>query len=349
MKNKTKHLYIHIPYCKDICHYCDFYRFKSNDQIKMNQYIKRIIQEIKKTESTFDSIYIGGGTPNYLSTKTLKQLLLSLQKNLNKKTEFTIECNPELISEEQVKLFVENKVNRISLGVQTLNEKILILLNRKHKNIDVIKALDLFKKYKLNNISCDFIYNLPLMRKQDVIDVIEFIQKHQIKHISWYALELKENSFLNQSKYKLDKDLEYDFSDQIILELNKIKLTRYEISNWCKYKKYQSKHNLCYWKLNNWKGIGNGAYGFENNNYYLIKSSQNKFIKENNIWDLNEILLNKLIMGLRIVEGISLKNKINKQAYLKYFETIKDETIVENEKLKAKDIDNLNELLLKLI
>lgn len=228
----VKHLYIHIPFCSLICTYCDFYRLPINDPIIHQKYLRQIRKEIQKTPNNrYSTIYIGGGTPNLLEPKLLDYLLKPLSLQLAKKYEFTIEANPEFINQTQINIFKKNKVNRISLGVQTTNDLILKLLKRSHDFAMVKKAICLLQKNNFTNISLDFIYNLPLLTNKDLMDSFDFIAKYQIKHISYYALEIKKGSILKQKKYKIDLQKEEEQLQIVKENLAKLGFYRYEIAN----------------------------------------------------------------------------------------------------------------------
>lgn len=342
---ETKHLYIHIPFCKSICTYCNFYRTEEKNKKKIDAYVKKITSQINVLENIFSTIYIGGGTPNYLDNKNLALLLSSLQKNINNITEFTIECNPELVTNEQANILAKYKINRVSLGVQSLNNATLELLNRTHNDNDAHKAIDILYKNNIKNVSCDFIYNLPNMTLEDLDNIFNFIVIKNIKHISFYSLEVKENSKLAYIKYKIDSDKEDEFFEEIKKRFNEIKYQRYEISSWCINNKFISQHNLAYWELKNWKAIGDGSYGFENDNYYFNKPEVSTFEK----WSKKEIYENILIMGLRLSKGIDIKIDRNYCAYNYFKDKINDQININNGFVSAKNIDFLHDLLIKII
>lgn len=350
MENKTKHLYIHIPFCKYICTYCDFVRKVPKNQSEVEIYINKIIDEINQLNNIFETVYIGGGTPNYLNDYLLDKLLYSLQKNINDKTEFTIECNPDFINQNQIEILTKNKINRISLGVQTTNLQILKLINRRHTLDDCINAIKLLQQNNITNISCDFIYNLPLLKNSDLDDAIKFCLDNQIKHISFYALEIKEGSILKKKNHQIDLDNEENQLLYLIEKLNKTNYQRYEVSNWSLNNQFKSQHNLAYWLLKDWKSIGYGGYGLEERNYYHIVGDYNNFYKENNILDNKEYYLYILMMGLRLIDGINLSILDNNLAYQYYKEKI-DHSLVEikNNQLKLKNINLLDNLLINLI
>lgn len=345
---KPKSLYIHIPFCRNICTYCDFKRdiYQKNDA---SNYIANLVKQLKGIKHSLETIYIGGGTPNCLDNFDLKLILEQLNNNCTSSTEFTIELNPEFVNLEQINLLKQYNVNRISLGVQSLNDSILKKIGRIHNKAVIISAIELLNKH-FDNISCDFIYNLPQMSENDIDDIVNFINKYQIKHLSFYALEIKDNALLNKMKYQIDIDEEANQMESLQAKLNlKTKLRRYEISNWSIGEKFFSKHNLGYWKMDQWYGIGNGATGFYQN-CYLTADGQN-FDYHYSIRRINqrEYYQDIIIMGLRLIEGLDMNNIIQKNAF-EYFKIELEEFLVkENNFLKIEKIDLLNEVLLKII
>ncbi|MDE6429138.1 MAG: radical SAM protein, partial [Malacoplasma sp.] len=313
-------------------------------------YIEKIIKEIKKDFNIYKTIYIGGGTPNFLDDINLNNFLFSLKKNVDKDCEYTIECNPEFITQNQIDIFIKNKINRISIGIQSTNDNILKLLKRTHDFKIAIEAIKLLQKNKITNISCDFIYNLPLLKEKDILNVFQFIKDFKIPHVSFYSLELKKGSILTKQNYKIDIDEEENQLEIVKREFKKLNYIRYEISNWAKENQYFSKHNLAYWNLCEWKGIGISSYGFEKGIYYKIDGTILDWIKKEEKWNQKEINENVFLLGLRKTEGINLNIKRNHQAfnYLKN-KLNKNLLVIENNHIKAKNIDLLNEILIDII
>lgn len=348
--SKANHLYIHLPFCKSICYYCDFCRF-ANCENKIDEYINKVILEIKNNveNKKLKSIYIGGGTPNFLKNEQLEKLFIYLQKYISPTTEFTIECNPEFINKQQIDLFAKYKINRVSLGVQILNDDILKKMNRHHKSIDCINAIKTIQN-KIKNISCDFIYGFNSTTFTDLDNDLKFIIKYKIPHVSFYSLEIKEGSILNKNNYQLNDNLISDQLEYLENKLNKTSYKRYEVSNWCIDKKYQSVHNKAYWNSNDWIGIGLGAWGLENRFYYENKGNIDSWKKIGKTLNDKNYYFQVISMGLRMCEGINLKNKLSNDAYLFFKKKIDYSLItISNNWLKAKNINLLNEILIKLI
>ncbi|MDR1234917.1 MAG: radical SAM protein [Mycoplasmataceae bacterium] len=340
MSWRVKHLYIHIPFCKSVCTYCDFVRFVS-DETNIKKYIDKIIKEIKTKcrPNQFETIYIGGGTPNYLNNKTLNHLLGNLNKYLQaKKYEFTIECNPEHLTYEQALVLKKNKINRVSLGVQTVNNNILIKYKRQHTFNNVKLAITNLHKANINNISCDLIYGFNELTNKDIKQAVQFIMNECIRHVSWYALELKNNSILNNQKYQLNDTLIEKQLAYVIKCMNDIKYQRYEVSSWSINKKYQSMHNKAYWLSNDWKAIGLGACGFENKVYYENIGNIKEWKPKKTIYTKQDYYFQIMLMGLRLKEGLNLNRKMHKDAYLFYKDKLEYVHITNNHLIS----DNLN-------
>ena len=351
MKNKVDSLYIHIPFCKSICTYCDFVRKVAKCQKEEDDYIDKICNQInEECKGKFKTIYIGGGTPNSLSQNNLNLLLATCKKFIAKDCEFTIECNPEFINQDQVDIFKKFGVNRISLGVQTLNEKVNKIFNRKHTNKDIINAIELLRKNKIENISLDFIYGYHLIKQEDIENNLKFIINNKIPHCSFYSLEIKENSVLAKQKYQLDDEIidqEFKF---IIDMMKKYKYQRYEISNWCIDKKHQCQHNLAYWNTNDWKAIGLGAYGLENRNYYYYSGNTTNLKKINTKYNDKDYYFQVIMMGFRLIKGLDLKNPIHLKAFNFYKDKIDSKLItVTKDNVKVKNVNKLDDILISLI
>ncbi|MDE5599638.1 MAG: radical SAM family heme chaperone HemW [Ureaplasma sp.] len=345
----TRHLYIHIPFCASICWFCDFKREINTNKNLHKNYLDKIIETLNKecVYKQFKTIYIGGGTPNLLEDNLLNYLLSNLKDYLDNDYEFSIECNPEFITQSQLDILKSNKVNRISLGVQTFNDDILKAMHRTHTSQTAINAIELIKKNNFKNFSCDFIYNYPNMSISDLNKTFNYIKELKIPHVSFYALEIKDNAILNKFKYKLDleqEELQLIFINKMF---KKLKYKRYEISNWCVNKSYCSKHNLAYWDYSDWKAIGLGAVGLENKENYEFKNKVDNWIKNINLLDDNTYYLNVLIMGLRKSQGIDLSIERNKKAFKMYKEKLMNYKIVNNH-LIANDLDCLNDTIINL-
>lgn len=326
-------IYIHIPFCSSICSYCDFAKIYYNKKFAMD-YLKELEKEIKNNynNDVLKTIYIGGGTPSSLDLEELEYLfniLDSLIKDTN--YEYTIECNVENLTEEKIKLFKKYGINRVSIGVQTFNEKYLKFLNRHHSRDDVINIINLLKKYNINNINVDLIYALPGQTLEELDADLEEIIKLDIPHISTYSLIIEPNTILyNNEVTNIDEELDYKMYENIINKLNNY--NHYEVSNFAK-PGYESKHNLTYWNNNEYYGFGVGASGYINGIRYDNTRSINNYLKGTRMVnkeyiDFNTKLENEFILGFRKISGIN-----KKEFYDKYHFEIKNIEII-NELIK---------------
>ncbi|MBR3116994.1 MAG: radical SAM family heme chaperone HemW [Bacilli bacterium] len=335
----VKSAYIHIPFCKHICSYCDFCKFIYNKDwvLKYLDSLKNEIDLDYKNEE-LETTYIGGGTPSSLSCDELEKLLeiCSIFK-LKPGYEYTIEFNIEDITSQKLELCKKYNVNRISIGVQSFNKSYLSLLERNVK-VNIEEKILLTKKY-FDNINIDLIYALPNQSLSDLKEDLDKYLKLDIPHISCYSLIIEEHTKLNNMHFKpIDEDLDYD-----MYQLINNKLTgynHYEISNYAK-PGYESKHNLTYWNNEEYYGFGCGASSYienyrYNNSKNIINYLNKIYNKESEKIDLDEKIRLELILGFRKIKGINIsdfKKKYNKDI-LELF-NIKD--LVKEEKLIIND------------
>lgn len=314
-------VYIHIPFCSNICSYCDFSKMYYNKNY-VEKYLEVLEQEIKERYNgdLVKTLYIGGGTPTSLNIKELEILFKIINIfNLDKDCEFTIEANVENLDLEKIKLFKDNKVNRVSLGVQTFNKDNLVYLNRKHTKENVFNTIKLLKENNITNINIDIIYGID----NDIDKVkkdIEYFLELDIPHISCYSLIIEDNTSLkNNNTNYIDEDIEYEMYKYIENTLEKEGYIHYEISNYAK-KGYKSKHNLVYWDNEYYYGFGLSSVSYIDN--YRITNTRNLTKYLNGVYvlskdyeDIEMRIDNEIMLGLRKTEGINLtkfKNKYNK-------------------------------------
>ena len=312
--NNITSCYIHIPFCKNICSYCDFCK-NYYDENLVSKYLSALKEEIKNIykNDILYTLYIGGGTPSSLSFLMLEKLfgILKIFK-LSKIYEFTFECNYEDISEDLLKFLKKNKVNRISIGVQTFNEKYNVLLGRKIDENDILKKIKLTKKY-FSNINIDLMYALINEDIDDLKNDLDKILSLDLSHISTYALiKEKHTKLYIDNVDEVSDELQNKMYYYIVKRLEKKGYNHYEISNFSK-KNYESRHNLTYWNNENYYGFGLGASGFINNIRYdntrSIKNYINGKIKVNKeVLSKNQLMMDEVMLNLRKKEGIN-KNK----------------------------------------
>lgn len=360
----AKGAYIHIPFCKSICSYCDFCKMLYvNDWV--NDYLKALYKEIKEYYSgeELKTIYIGGGTPSSLKPNQLEVLfkILSVLKK-SSDCEITFECNISDISVQLLNILYKNGVNRLSIGIESFNKKKLEFMKRDTNFKDAKEKIDLCRKYKFENINVDLIYAIPGENLNDLKKDVKDILKLKPDHISTYSLIVEDHTMIGVNDVSsIPEDLEYDMYDYItdVLEVNGYK--QYEISNFAK-KGKQSKHNLTYWNNEEYYGFGLGASGFIDKIRYDNTKNFFKYVKGE--YRLNAELLskkndmdNEIILGLRKLEGINVEN-FNKKFETDIFKEYPIQELIKKKELKAKkgyifiNPDKLyimNEILIKLV
>lgn len=286
MKTKIESIYIHIPFCKDRCYYCDFYSSRIKDYSHLlSQYIRALEVELIYYQKYFaekvTTIYIGGGTPSILSKQHLLMLLNIIYKNttLSSRYEYTFEMNPESVNNEKLKILKDYGVNRISIGIQSLNDRLLKKLNRIHTKKEALKALERVFSAGFENVNVDFLLGLT-DRHQDILQEVSEILQYPIKHISAYILTL------NKSSQKNIPDEIKNIEDEVIATqyellhnfLREKGFIHYEISNYAK-AGFMARHNLNYWRDGYYFGFGASAAG-----HYIASTGEE--IRYKNISDL---------------------------------------------------------------
>ncbi|NLW28861.1 MAG: radical SAM family heme chaperone HemW [Erysipelothrix sp.] len=253
-----KSLYIHIPFCDDICGYCDFVRVGYNDKLS-DLYLVELRKDLLSLSTQYKTIYLGGGTPSSLSVQQFSFLLESMNHLVGLVDEFTIEVNPDSLTIEKAKLYQQAGINRVSLGVQTTNNQLLKKIGRTHTFEDVKKSIELLKFVGISNISMDLIYGLPTQKLDDLESDLNKLLSLSPTHLSLYSLTIEPNSQFSRAGIKeVSSELETEMYLLIQEKLIKHGFIHYEISNYCLLG-YESIHNLSYWKYDDYLGIGVGA------------------------------------------------------------------------------------------
>lgn len=313
------HLYIHIPFCKSICSYCDFCKLLYNKDM-VNNYLNALEKEINDyyMGEVMDTIYIGGGTPSSLSYGELDRLfdIINLIKR-NANTEFTFECNPSDINEFLVKKLVSNGVNRVSIGVESFNNDKLKFMERNSDFNDIRTKMNLLRYYGITNINLDLMYGIPGESLEILKKDVKLLLKLNPEHISTYSLIIENHTKIsNNNVHNIDEEIEYKMYEYIIKKLKQKGYIHYEVSNFA-LKGYSSKHNLSYWNNEEYYGFGLGASGYINGFRYENTHNLNDYIDGK--YHLNEALLSKqeimeyeVMLGLRKMEGINLQEFFDK-------------------------------------
>ncbi len=309
-----KGVYIHVPFCKSICSYCDFCKlFYDSKWAKM--YLKKLALEIDNYYMGEDirSIYIGGGSPSSLSLEEL-EFLLNLTKKLNKmkNIEFTFECNLADINMNFLKLLKFYNVTRLSIGIQSFQPHLLDLMGRSHTFLEAKEKIALARSLGFNNINLDLIYGFYNESLDDLRKDLKLFLKLKPDHISTYSLQLEDHTLLKVNNIPLiDEDDEYLMYETIVDTLIRSGFNHYEVSNFAK-KNKECIHNLGYWNNEEYYGFGLGACGYVDKVRYANTRSFLAYLKENfrleeKILPKQEIMDNEVMLGLRKTKGISLE------------------------------------------
>ncbi|MDR1150312.1 MAG: radical SAM family heme chaperone HemW [Clostridiales bacterium] len=346
MTKKDISVYIHIPFCKSRCFYCDFVSNLKNEK-EIALYVNSLCREINNNkilkEFKIKTLYIGGGTPSFIDKKYIYKILSCF--DLNNAYEITIETNPESLTLEKILFYKKNRINRISIGLQTTNNLLLKQINRKHDLKTFNEIYFVAKKY-FKNINIDLIFGLPDQTLEMFYRDIRYVVNIKPTHISLYSLKIEKNTVFFGKKLNLpDEETERKMYHDAIGILKKSKYYQYEISNFS-VKNFECKHNLIYWTSKNYLGFGLSAHSFINNQRFKNTSNFYKYIKNPlNGVDKMTTLTNKnlieefVFLGLRLNVGVSkfnfykkFKIKIN-EVYDKEIKKLKKEKIlIENKK-----------------
>lgn len=322
MQTKPTSAYVHIPFCTQICYYCDFSKVFIKNQ-PVDSYLEHLIEEYDSYDiKKLRTLYIGGGTPTALSACQLTFLLEKLTDKLDLSylEELTIEANPGDLDQEKIAVLKDSPVNRVSLGVQTFNDRMLKQIGRSHSEKDIYENIANLKKAGFDNISIDLIYALPKQTMEDVKTNVAKAIALDIPHMSLYSLILENHTvFMNRmrrGKLPLPKeDLEAEMFEYIIAELEKAGFEHYEISNFSK-PGFESRHNLMYWDNAEYYGIGAGASGYVDGvryknhgpiRHYLQAVEAGNARVQEEVLTLKEKMEEEMFLGLRKKSGVSKK------------------------------------------
>ncbi|HGD0926848.1 TPA: radical SAM family heme chaperone HemW [Streptococcus agalactiae] len=321
MLKKLTSAYVHIPFCTQICYYCDFSKVFIKNQ-PVDAYLQALIREFRSYDITeLRTLYIGGGTPTSISAVQLDYLLTELIRDLNLNTleEFTIEANPGDLTVDKIEVLQKSAVNRVSLGVQTFNDKHLKRIGRSHNEAQIYSTIDALKTAGFQNISIDLIYALPGQTMDDVRSNVAKALSLNIPHLSLYSLILEHHTvFMNKMRrgklHLPTEDLEAEMFEYIISEMERNGFEHYEISNFTK-PGFESRHNLMYWENVEYYGVGAGASGYLDGiryrnrgpiQHYLKGVSEGNARLSEEVLSKNEMMEEELFLGLRKKEGVSI-------------------------------------------
>lgn len=319
-------IYIHIPFCKKKCDYCDFISYCNKDEY-IRQYIetlkKEIETELQKDKYNIKTIYIGGGTPSYINSKYILELLDTINNNSYKieNAEITIELNPGTVTEKKLEDYKKAGINRLSIGLQETHNDLLKQIGRIHTYEEFLDTYNLSRKLGSENINVDLMIGLPKQRIQDIKENLEKIIKLNPEHISVYSLILEENTplyekYINKEIELPSEELERNMYWYVKNTLEKNGYIHYEISNFAK-TGYESKHNLDCWDQKEYLGFGLAAHSYINGTRYSNEvGSENKFEKLIKVvhekQEIADMQKEYMLLGLRKIKGVSIQKFKNK-------------------------------------
>lgn len=313
-------IYIHIPFCKSKCPYCDFYSYRCKGE-EMSLYVDSLLNEIETlsrvnefVEKPFkaNTLYLGGGTPSVLSGEELYRIITTARKKFEifDNAEITVECNPNSDIESILPYLVKAGVNRISLGLQSAVDKERKTLGRQSDKKRVMEVIELLKANGITNISLDVMLGIPFQTKETLKETLDFVIESGVPHISAYMLKIEEGThfYKNYDKYDFpDEETTIGFYNQCADTLEKAGFNHYEISNFAK-AGFESRHNTKYWELENYLGIGPGAHSYIDGKRFYFESDTESFINgEKAVFDSSGGDCEEYIMlKLRLKKGLIL-------------------------------------------
>ncbi|MBL1215357.1 MAG: radical SAM family heme chaperone HemW [Ignavibacteriae bacterium] len=350
---KKTSIYIHIPFCDHKCIYCDFYSIIKYDDVE--KYFYCLKKEIAFYAQKFSegriitSVFLGGGTPSFVNSLLIENLITELKKNFNvsEKAEITIESNPGTMDEKKINDYLEAGINRLSIGVQSFNDEELKFMTRIHDSRKALETINLARREGFKNISIDLIFNLPKQTKNKWLSNLEIAADLPIEHISAYSLMIERGTILNKmildGKVKImDSDFDAELYEITIDYLSGNNFLQYEVSNFCR-EGYECSHNLGYWNYNDYISIGTSAHSFVNGKRWWNFSPLNLYIsavEKNGHAEIgNEILsdkekLNEFVMLALRSKGLNINDltKFNDKNWFKeneqYLTTLKNENLI---------------------
>ncbi|MGI6029523.1 MAG: radical SAM family heme chaperone HemW [Candidatus Heteroscillospira sp.] len=316
-------LYIHIPFCASKCRYCDFYSQPGTGGM-MNKYQRALCQHLEESAGMMapyyiDTLYFGGGTPSYFGAKRICEVLNTIKKNarLLKSAEITVEANPDSITQRDMKMLLREGVNRLSIGVQSANDDILKLIGRRHNFQQAVKAVKNAREAGFGDISVDLIYGLPTQSRNDWADTLSRVMALRPDHISCYGLKLEEGTPLwsyRDSEIMPNDDDQADMYLYAVETLERYGYNQYEISNFC-LDGHESRHNLKYWRLEDYAGFGPAAHScIDGLRYSYVRSlkgyidgvmNHDSIIDEYEKIDRLDMACEYIMLGMRTTRGIS--------------------------------------------
>ena len=309
-------IYVHIPFCESKCFYCNFVSANYSAEIK-EKYIEALFKEIEtvSTKRTIYSIFIGGGTPSVLDAELIVNLLEKIRSKfkISKNAEITIECNPNSLNYQKLKAYKKAGINRISIGIQSLDDGVLKLIGRRHNKSRAIQAIKMAKDVGFNNINVDLL--IGITKNKTIDGDVLFLKKLGVTHISAYMLILEKDTALfekvkNGTVKLLSEDESIEQYNEYLKTLRKYGFKRYEISNFC-LKGFECKHNINYWECGEYYGFGVSAHSYIDGVRYFNTDNILKYLDNfnNKVYEKltdKEKIEELIMLGLRMTKGVNL-------------------------------------------
>ena len=316
MTKEKAGLYIHIPFCKNKCPYCDFYSVKYCEDVG-REYSDRLVETIKQYQGSFDTVYFGGGTPSILDTDSFAKILNACRKqfDIDDRSEITVECNPSADLNEKMQAYAALGVNRVSIGMQSAVDRERFALGRAAGRKEVERTVSYARNAGINNISLDLMLGTPKQTTYSLDESFGFILEQGVEHLSAYMLKLEPGTKFYEMRNKLvlpDEDETAEMYLKTVEVMNQNGLKQYEISNFAK-SGFESRHNTKYWTLTPYLGLGKSAHSFWDGERFYCDSEWN-IIPDGTGGDDEE----KIMLGLRLTRGVE-KSLIQKDfsSYIK--------------------------------
>lgn len=328
-------IYIHIPFCRSKCAYCDFYSFVPGGEEVFEKYAAAVCTHMAYYKDaakgkTVDTVYIGGGTPTVMPTKLLCRILDSVKRNFKvaKGAEITVEANPATADKKTFSALRRHGVNRVSIGLQSAVENELAALSRIHTRDEFEECFRAARQAKIDNISVDIMFGIPLQTEESLLKTVDYVTRLHPEHVSMYNLKIEPNTPFGKRRETLtlpDEDEEFSMYRKATAFLERRGYMQYEISNFAKPGK-ESAHNLRYWSCQEYLGFGPAAHSFFNNSRYSFVRNIERYIKgvENMagsaaITENLEEISGRAGMGEYIMLGMRLKKGISFREFYKRF------------------------------
>ena len=327
---KVPGLYIHIPFCLSKCHYCDFYSLTSISAVP--DFLDALFKEMEMYRNrfnSFDTVYIGGGTPSLLSPQQLENILVRIGENFDliSDSEITVETNPADLNRSYLESIREIGINRINIGVQSFDQKVLNFLGRRHSLMQALSAVEASRKAGFHNIGLDLIYGVPGQSIDSWLDTLKQAVAFSPEHLSCYQLTLEPKTPLGK-RYQAGEfsipgeELQYEFFMKTSQFLEGAGYIHYEVSNFARGTELASRHNQKYWDHSPYLGLGPAAHSFQDNQrwwnhrcldqYLAAINAGNLPIEETETLTMEQLRLEALYLGLRTKKGVCLQDFKNR-------------------------------------